>query len=255
MSIVSTAGADGTGPPPGAALLEVAVLHPRDVAGAEEGGADRLLLLAEPEAGGRSPEPAAVSAVCRESQLPVRVVLRLSEGFSTTGGELARLAGLAQDYLAVGAEGLVLGFLTGDLEVDVEVCRAVLEPVPGVPWTFGRAIDATLDLDRSWARLLGLPGLDSVLTAGSPRGVEAGFDDLVARAAARPEVAALTLVGGGLRPEHVPWLARAGVRKLCLGRAVRPGGSWQRAYVDAGHVRSWRMLLDDVTSRAEDLAR
>ena len=51
--------------------------------------------------------------------------------------------------------------------------------------------------------------------------------------------------GGGLAPEHVPWLLRAGVRQLHLGTQVRPGGSG-KAYVDASYVRSWRTLVDDV---------
>jgi len=31
---------------------------------------------------------------------------------------------------------------------------------------------------------------------------------------------------------------------------VRPGRSWTRSYVEAGHVRSWRLLLDDALDRA-----
>jgi copper homeostasis protein len=63
-------------------------------------------------------------------------------------------------------------------------------------------------------------------------------------------VARLLLVGGDLPTEHVPWLVRAGVRQFHVGAAVRPGGSWTKAYVDAGHVRAWRMLIDDAVDRA-----
>ena len=42
---------------------------------------------------------------------------------------------------------------------------------------------------------------------------------------------------------------RAGVRQFHLGRQVRPGGSY-KAYVDAAHVRSWRLLVDDALERA-----
>lgn len=232
------------------ALLEIVVLHPRDVPGADEGGADRLFAVAEVDAGGRSPEPAVVSAVCRESDVPVRVMLRLNDGLGTTGAELARLAGLAESYLSVGAEGVVLGFLDADLEVDLEVCGYLTDRLPGVPWTFHRAIDSALDTDRAWRRLRRLPGLDAVCSAGSPRGLELGHDDLTDRAAADPDVARLLMAGGGLQPEHVPWLARAGVRQFQVGSAARPSGSFDKAYVDGGHVRAWRMLLDDAVDRA-----
>lgn len=230
----------------GPGLLEVAVLDPRDVPGAEEGGADRLLLAT---AEGMSPEPALVSGVCRETELPVLVVLRLNDTWSTTGGELTRLVGLAEDYLGSGAAGVSFGFLDGDLEVDTEVCGYLAGQLPGVPWTFGRAIDDTLDLRRSWRRLADLPGLVAVCSAGSPRGLEVGYDELVDLAAGDPLVARTLMPGGNLVAEQVPWLVRAGVRQLHLDRQARPGGSW-RAYVDAGLVRSWRLLLDHSLERA-----
>jgi copper homeostasis protein len=232
------------------ALLEVIVLHPRDVAGADEGGADRLEVVADIEAGGLSPEPAIVSAICKETDVPARVMLRLNDGFSTTGGELTRLVGLAEDYLAVGAEGLVFGFLDTDLEIDIELCAYLADKLPEVPWTFHRAIDSALEPDRAWRQVRHLPGLDAVLSAGSPRGLEVGHDELTDRAAADPEMARLLMAGGGLRGEHVPWLVRAGVRQFHVGSSVRPGGSWSKSYVDAGHVRSWRMLVDDAVDRA-----
>jgi copper homeostasis protein len=247
MSIVSThqGGSHEVGP-----LLEVVVLHERDAAAADEGGADRVLVVADVVAGGLSAEPALVSSVCKETDLPVRAMLRLNDTYTTTGGELARLVGLGEEYLAVGAEGLSFGFLDSDLLVDVEVCGHLAGALDGVPWTFHRAIDASLETDHAWRQVRGLPGVDAVLSAGSARGLDAGCDELTDRAAADPGVAALLMAGGGLRGEHVPWLVRAGVRQFQVGSSVRPGGSWGKSNVDAGHVRSWRMLLDDSSDLA-----
>jgi copper homeostasis protein len=249
MSIVSTTqGAGHVGAPP-APLLEVVVLHPRDVPGAHDGGADRVLVVDDLDAGGLSAEPATVSAVCRETDLPVRAMLRLNDGYTTTGGELVRLVGLAGEYVAVGVEGLSFGFLDADLNVDTEVCRHLADALAGVPWTFHRAIDASLETALAWRRVRSLPGVDAVLSAGSSRGLDAGHDELTDRAAADPDVARLLMAGGGLRGEHVPWLVRAGVHQFQVGSSVRPGGSW-KAHVDTGHVRAWRMLLDDAADRA-----
>ena len=236
------------------ALLEVVVLQPRDVTGADEGGADRLVLLTDVDRGGLSPEPQLVSSVCKETEVPVRVMLRLNEGLSATGAELTRLVGLAEDYLSVGAEGLVFGFLDLDLEVDVELCAHLTDKLPGVPWTFHRAIDSALSADRAWRLVRQLPGLDAVCSAGSPQGMVAGFDDLLRLAGADPANATVLMAGGGLRGEHVPWLVRAGVGQFQVGSSARPGGSWSKAYVDAGHVRAWRMLLDDAADRADQAA-
>lgn len=230
----------------GTALLEVTVLGPRDVAGADEGGADRLHLVTD---SGGSPEPTVVSSVCRETDLPVFVTLRLNDSWTTTGGEMTRLVGLGEDYLGCGAAGVSFGFLDADLEIDTEVCGHLASSLPGVPWTFHRAVDSSLDPRRSWRRLLGLPGLVAVRSAGSPQGMATGYDDLLATAESDPRIASLLMPGGGLLGEHVPWLVRAGVRQFHLGRQVRPGASY-KSYVDAGHVRSWRLLLDSTLERA-----
>jgi copper homeostasis protein len=230
-------------------LLEVAVAHERDVAGALEGGAGRLHVVGTPgEGGSLSPEITTVSAVCRDSDVPVFALLRLSHTWTTTGGELTRLVGLAEDYLAVGATGVSFGFLDPDTEIDTEVCTHLATSLPNVPWTFHDAVDDTLDPRRAWRALLGLPGLVHVRSAGSPRGMGEGYDDLLATAESDPAVAALLMPGGGLRAEHVPWLLRTGVRAFHVDEQVRPGGS-RKAYVDAGLTRSWRLLLDDAMDR------
>ena len=230
-------------------LLEVVVLHPRDAEAATTGEADRLLVLTQPELGGRSPEPAAVSSIVRETDLPVRVMLRVDDG-SVSSGEFARLVGLARTYLSLGAEGVSFGFLDRDLEIDRFTCSALADELAGTPWTFHRGFDATLDAGRAWRDVRHLPGLDAVASAGSTRGLAVGGDELVQRCAADREVAALLLAAGGLTAEHVPWLIRAGVRQFSLGEEARPDGSWTKAYVAADYVRAWRMLLDDAHHRA-----
>jgi copper homeostasis protein len=99
-----------------------------------------------------------------------------------------------------------------------------------------------------------LPGVTGVRTAGSPRGLGAGYDELLALAAADPSLGPLLVAGGGLVAEQVPWLLRAGVGALHVGPQVRPGGSL-KAYVDAGHVRSWRLLVDDLARERARPAR
>ena len=140
---------------------------------------------------------------------------------------------------------------TQDLEVDAEVCRNLAERLPGVPWVFHEAIDATLDATP----VLGprhrppRPGRRPVL------GLAARPLDRVRRPAGPRHWpphpwARLLIAGGGLVAEQVPWFLRAGVRQFHVSEQVRPEAS-PRAYVDAGLVRSWRLLLDDALARAE----
>lgn len=227
------------------ALLELAVLHSRDVPGCVVGGADRLSLAVD----GRSPDVPTAASVIRASEVPVRVMLRLDDTFTTTGGDLVRLVGLAEEYVGLGAEGVSFGFLDANLEIDLATTRALADSLPGVPWTFHRAVDAVLEPHRAWARLGSLPGLTAVATGGSPQGLGQGYDDLLALAGTSSDVAKLVMPSGGLLAEQVPWFVRAGVRQFHVGSQVRPGGS-SRAYVDADLVRSWRLLVHDAVARS-----
>jgi copper homeostasis protein len=229
-------------------LIEVVALHPSDAERAQEGGADRILTCTWVDGEPHAMEPAAVSAIVRSTDLPVRVTLRLSAGFSSQGGEFTRLVGLVSDYLALGVEGFSFGFLTRDLEVDVDLCTALAQELGGAPWTFDRAFDHTLDLRRAWRHSRGLPGLDGVHSAGAAMGLEAGFDELLSIANDSPGFADTVIAAGGTKPEHVPWLVRAGITRLHLGASVRPGGSWDKAHVDPGFVRAWRLLLDSTST-------
>ena len=239
MSIVTPAQAASSQ----SAHLDVVVLHARDAEAATMGGADRLLLGTEPDEGYYSPEPALVSAVARETDLPVYVVLRAPDL------KFNRLVDLGATFLELGARGLAFGFLDRDLEIDREACTEMCTELGGVPWLF-HGFDEALDPEHAWRDVRGLPGLESVISAGSTRGLGHGADELIARTSRDPRVAELLLAGGGLTPELVPWLVRAGVRRFAIGSGARTGGSWTRASVDDDIVRSWRMLLDDALSRA-----
>lgn len=222
---------------------------PGDVAGARDGGADRLLVVSANGSGERTPDAGVVRELRSATDLPLRVLLRGGDDYATSGSELTRLQGAARTMVTAGADGFAFGFLAPNLDLDVDAVLELATELDGLPWTLHEVVDHALDHERAWRRARGLPGLDTVLTAGSPRGLDAGLDAVCARAAADPLVAELVMAGRGLTPEHVPWLARAGVRKYHLGADARPGRS-PRAYVDAALVRSWRTLVDDAAAAA-----
>lgn len=242
MTIVSNAGESSP-------LLEVAVVHARDAAAATEGEADRLLLTASPDEGGRTPDLPTVSAVLRETDLPVRVVLRIDAGVTAEDSQVQRLAEVARHLVQLGAEGVSFGFLDRVNDIDARACRALLAEVPALRWTFSRLFDASFEHRRAWREVVGLPGLDAVATAGSGRGLAAGVDDLITYAGSSPAIARLVLASGGLTGDVVPWLLRAGVRQFGVAEEVRRDGSWTKSSVEAGAVRAWRLLLDDAHQR------
>src|SRR5659263_198537 len=118
-----------------AGLLEFVVLQAADAENAAECGADLVELVGTMNEGCLSPEPALVATVRRATSIQLRVMLRLRGGFGTDGGETTRLKGLGSAYMDAGADGIVMGFLNGLSQVDLEVC-AELAGNGGWPWTF-----------------------------------------------------------------------------------------------------------------------
>ncbi|QKW35168.1 hypothetical protein HUT06_14925 [Actinomadura sp. NAK00032] len=228
-------------------LLEVIALTVDDARAAEEGGADRLEVVADMAADGLTPDPDLVAAMRAATALPMRVMLRANAGFRTTGAELDRLRRATADLAAAGADGFVLGFLDSAGLVDAAATGKLAAVAAPLPWTFHRALDHAADPAQAWRAVRHLGGgLDTVLTAGSPRGVDAGVDVLVRRAAEDPDAAGMIMAGGGLRRKHVAVLAAAGVTAFHVGTAVRPDGAWDLP-VDPALVREWRSLVSAAT--------
>jgi copper homeostasis protein len=224
-------------------LLEVIVVDARDAAAAQDGGADRLEIVSSPERDGLTPSVAALRRIRAATDLPLRVMLRETDRFTASPRTAATLCDAAAALLAAGADGVVLGFLTEHGDLDEATLAAVLPTLGAAPWTFHRAVDHAADADAAWSRLRQLPRLDTVLTSGGPGPLAAGLAALTARVATDPFAATVTMAGGGLRPEQVPALRRAGVRAFHVGSGARDDRSW-RSPVRAALVRAWRELLD-----------
>ncbi|RPF46400.1 copper homeostasis protein [Streptomyces sp. Ag109_G2-6] len=223
------------------ALLEVIALDAEDAVAAQAGGADRLELVTDMAADGLTPSRETFAAIRSSVDIPLRVMLRLTDGFAA--GDVAGLARAARELRAEGAEEFVLGFLHPDGSPDLAAVEEVLAEIDGCRWTFHRAIDRAADRDGLRKALADLPGLDTYLTAGSAAGVPEGLPVLLAEAARRgePGYGARLLVGGGLTLAHVPVLREAGIDGFHIGGAARPSG-WDRP-VSAAAVAQWRAAL------------
>ncbi|GAA3427024.1 copper homeostasis protein CutC [Streptosporangium sandarakinum] len=220
-------------------LLEVIALDVRDAVAAEEGGADRLEIVADMAADGLTPAVETVAAISKECALPQMVMLRGEASFLATPESLEGLRRDARALADAGAAGFVFGFLDAAGAVDLAATEALIHAVTPLPWTFHRAVDHAADVRASWRAVRLLPNLATVLTSGAPGGVRDGLDVLRARCSAGD--GPLIMAGGGLRPSHVPVLQEYGVRAFHVGSAVR--ASWSHP-VDPHRVRQWRQLID-----------
>jgi copper homeostasis protein len=208
-------------------LIEAAVESLEDALAAVAGGAHRLELCADLDAGGTTPDRALIVGVLARVKVPVVVMIRpRAGGFVYSRDELEHMRREVALALVLGAAGVVFGALTEDRRVDERAVRGLMRAAHGLPVTFHRAIDETADPLASLDTLRSL-GVARVLSSGGAPAAVDGADTIAAmvgRAAGSMSIVA----GGGVRWYNVVELVRrSGVREVharCGGESARIRG-------------------------------
>ena len=210
-------------------LLECCVGSVESAVNAELGGAGRVELCSALELGGVTPSSAAIRLARERIDIPLFVLIRPRGGdfhYSPVEVEVMKTdIAAARD---LGADGIVLGILRKDGNVDVERTAELIEAAGGASITFHRAFDSTPDPLAALETLREL-GVNRVLTTGGARRAEeglAGLGKLVEAAAGRIGI----LPGGGINHENCRQVVeQTGAREIHVGSAVCSAGPRQEA--------------------------
>lgn len=225
--------------------LEIAVQDPVGYRIAADSAADRVELCAGLAAtGGLTPSAGMLGTVLGERGFlrgaarpapEIHVLIRTRPGdFSYAEHEAEVLIRDVRLVSTSGADGVVVGGLTADGQIDLPLLARLTEAADGLPVTFHRAIDTVAD-PLAALDLLAEAGVTRVLTSGGASRAADGIDRLaalVAHAAGRVQI----MAGGGVRPQDIPALVEAGVQAVHLSasRAVQadggPGGGGDAGY-------------------------
>jgi copper homeostasis protein len=208
-------------------IVEAAVESLDDALAAAAGGADRLELCANLDAGGTTPSATLITAIRERVELPLLVMIRPREGdFVYSDDELSRMYEDVAMAGALGASGVVFGVLDTFDRLDLERTAALVEAADGLSVTFHRAIDEVPRRVIAMDALAAL-GVTRVLSSGGAPSASDGMDELramVQRAGDRLTVVA----GGGVRANNARTIVeRTGVTELharCGGDAARIRG-------------------------------
>jgi copper homeostasis protein len=219
--------------------LEVIASSLEDAVEAARGGAHRLEVVRDLSCGGLTPSIDLVRRIRDEVPLPLRVMLRESDGFRCGSDDERRtLADRAAVFDALGVDGIVVGW-TRDGVVDEDTLVEVLGAAPSLRATFHRAFDSLPEPEAALHHLRRHPQIDHVLTS-------AGGGPWTARCAALQRYARwagdgiAVLPGGGVDSDALLALAQCGcVTEAHVGRAARVGSHVDGA-VSADAVRLLR---------------
>lgn len=154
--------------------LEVCVGSVAGAVAARNGGAVRVELCSALEVGGITPSIGLVREVRKIEGLALHVLIRPRGGdFCYDEGEVSAME---QDIIALrqcGVDGVVIGALTPDGDVDVEVCRRLVTAAGALHVTFHRAFDVCRYPLRALEDIIDL-GCDRLLTSGQHVTAELG---------------------------------------------------------------------------------
>jgi copper homeostasis protein len=134
---------------------------------AQELGADRIELCDNLAEGGTTPSRGTLVACRKYLKIPVIVMIRPRGGdFVYDPVELEIMADDIRTCLAAGADGIAIGVLTRDGEVDLPGLRNLLVQAGSMQVTFHKALDETRDIEKEFLRLRDSGLINRVLTSG-----------------------------------------------------------------------------------------
>jgi copper homeostasis protein len=202
-------------------LLEICVETLEAALAAMRGGADRLELCENLLVGGVTPSMELMRAVRAQIKLPVFAMIRTRGGdFVPTQPEFEQMIRDLATVKACGMDGVVLGMLHSERNVEVEGTKKLVELARPLPVTFHRAFDETPDLLQALDDVIA-SGAARILTSGGKPNAKEGSSriaELVKRAGGRIEI----LAGGGINSATVEWVMRkSGAREFHAGLSSR----------------------------------
>lgn len=188
-------------------LLEIACNSAMSALAAQQGGANRIELFENLEQGGTTPSYGGIAVARDHVQIPLYVLIRPRPGDFHYGPMEAEI--MLRDIAhcrQLGCDGVVIGALNADGEIDVALCRELVRVAGPLDITFHRAFDAARDLPAALEQIAGL-GIKRILSSGGHTGAAEGsatLAKLVKQAGSRLQL----MAGAGLNAENIADVAR-----------------------------------------------
>ena len=202
-------------------ILEVITCSVADAIEAKKGGAGRLEVVRDLDRGGLTPSVELVRAIKEAVDLPLRVMVRESDGYQTSGeAEIERLCAAADEFARLDVDGLVLGFLNGKT-IDLDLMGRILAAAPRLKATFHHAFEDAADQLQAISEIKKLSQVDRILSHGGSGNLEERGQRLDAYVhAAAP---AITIIAGGRIDSRAIALLRhtTAIQEFHVGRGAR----------------------------------
>ncbi len=193
-------------------ILEICADSVESAVAAQGGGASRVELCSDLIEGGVTPSAGLISTVRRKLDIELYAMIRPRGGdFCYTTEEFATMENDVHVAKQLGANGIVLGVLHEDGDVDVARTRCLIEMARPLKTTFHRAFDMSRNLSQSLEDII-KAGADRVLTSGGKQKAEDGIYTIAQLVKAADQRISI-MVGSGI--------SRVNVRRIIDATGVR----------------------------------
>lgn len=156
-------------------ILEICAGSVESAIAARDGGARRIELCAALEIGGITPSAGLIAEARKVEGLVLNVIIRPRGGdFLYDSHEIACMKQDVRICRQLGVDGVVIGALTAEGEIDTAACQRLIDAADGMSITFHRAFDMCRDPYKALEELISL-GCHRVLTSGQAATAEAGI--------------------------------------------------------------------------------
>lgn len=156
------------------AILEICAGSVESAIAARDGGAQRIELCAALEIGGVTPSAGLIAEARKVEGLTLNVIIRPRGGdFLYDDYEAACMEQDIRTCKQLGADGVVIGALTAEGDIDTALCKRLIAAADGMSVTFHRAFDMCRDPHKALEELIAM-GCDRVLTSGQAATALAG---------------------------------------------------------------------------------
>ena len=156
------------------AILEICAGSVASAIAARDGGAQRIELCAALEVGGVTPSAGLIAEARKVEGLVLNVIIRPRGGdFLYDNHEIACMEEDISTCRRIGVDGVVIGALTAEGDIDTATCKRLINAADGMSITFHRAFDMCRNPQKALEELIAL-GCHRVLTSGQAPTAEAG---------------------------------------------------------------------------------
>ncbi|WHZ02398.1 copper homeostasis protein CutC [Neobacillus sp. YX16] len=202
-------------------LIEFIAVTVEDAKLIERSGADRIELVSGLTEGGITPSYGLIEKVVNSVSIPVNVMVRPhGQSFCYTEDDIAIMKNDIRVIRNLGANGVVLGMLDGEGNIDFDQLEELLTEVGTMEVTFHRAIDSSNNIVENAEKLNQYKEIKTILTSGGHGDWQTRLDTLrkLKEICKETEI----LIGSGLSKDNISDVhTQVGTNCYHFGTAVR----------------------------------